>query len=365
MTLLSWMLSHGNASLGASSVPLSKGRCVIWLDRHVPKNGGTSVRDAMKSLQSAGYLKHAPSWKFTLWEWQELLQALVSGRDGPICNGSHNAWAGMRFAIESHQSYGQLSGWLMPLRHLRRQRSCCKILLTTRVREPLDWYVSLFRWGAIPQFPQRKGYNHSRLFLHWAAPNLQSFMLMHGYSHATLLGTAHAQGVGPSWNLSSPDPIVQSYLRANRSMWDESRGLACGVGACGVGGWVGSRSSESRDHGSGSGGGSGPDFDLIYPLEVADDGARRLAELLELPSEAHRLMMGVHAIPVWGRTSGGVAGEARDKAVEEICPDRRRCEERIAEVAPLDHALYAAVRCCFARGKIKGPFSSTPPTQLV
>jgi hypothetical protein len=61
----------------------------------------------------------------------------------------------------------------------QRHRFDCPLVLMTRVREPLDYYLSFFRWGVA--FRQREDPNSfGRNFIDWVerVPNLQSTMMM-------------------------------------------------------------------------------------------------------------------------------------------------------------------------------------------
>ena len=62
------------------------GSCVIWVDRHVHKNAGTSVREAMQALHAAGWLQRLGGYGSPLDRWLTLTRALGTLR--PPCDPS-------------------------------------------------------------------------------------------------------------------------------------------------------------------------------------------------------------------------------------------------------------------------------------
>lgn len=317
--------------------------CYVWLDKHHAKNGGTTVRTMMSGLAREGFIHHLSNWAYQSTDWQALLSDMVRRDDGPICNRTHNAWRGRRFALESHEKTELLEeGWVAPLRAYRRQSGCCKVVLTARVRQPFDYYTSFYRWGVQPRFVGSKAkgfYNHSNLFLVWAPPNIQTEILMRGSLSTHILdGTRHSvQPNGAPWSLSALVPCVNAESHEQPCATKEllywlqlSRSLV-------------ERFSEMVDDG---------DIDLAYPTERSDAMLPILTSLLALSPHDEALAVLSHVKPVaprWGRTSGGLTGEERDHAVDELCPNLSHCRARIASVSPLDNFLYEHVSRHFAK----------------
>ena len=113
------------------------GRSVIWIDLHVHKNGGTSIRDLMMQLEEAGQLRNVCTLgrchigHYNLTRTVELMG----------CSNST--------AVELHEKRFVLKWFLERRAQLQHTHPCSKILLTTRVREPLSFYLSMFRWANI------------------------------------------------------------------------------------------------------------------------------------------------------------------------------------------------------------------------
>ncbi|KAL1514513.1 hypothetical protein AB1Y20_003612 [Prymnesium parvum] len=160
----------------------------VWLDRHLHKNGGSTVRELMRRHEEAGgcvywgYSLSAESWPRLL----RLLRSLNSSEARPpsLCVEEHGSAASARF-VTTHLPD------LLRLRELyRQQRVRVPIVLTTRVREPLSYYLSFYRWkilgmqlhgNRIALSPGHEAINPiGSSFLEWTPPNLQSVGLLHG-----------------------------------------------------------------------------------------------------------------------------------------------------------------------------------------
>ena len=86
-----------------------------------------------------------------------------------------NIGVDIRIGIEAHEA---VEPWydlfIQKLRAYRSRRdTCCRIMLSTRIRAPIDHYLSFFRWGIEKRYPGKT--------LDWWAPdNLQSTLLLRG-----------------------------------------------------------------------------------------------------------------------------------------------------------------------------------------
>jgi hypothetical protein len=167
--------SRGEAAVSGLELSYSQPSCMLWVDRHIHKNGGTSVRYMALEL-----------------ERQQLLSSLTGGEKFSPKVAQFAALAtlltyyahyncsllrGVSLFIEAHEHQESFTSRVLPiLRRLRRLVApCCKLLLTTRVREPLAFYISAWEWGGAPLYRQ---WNHS--LMQWAPHNAQSHLLLRG-----------------------------------------------------------------------------------------------------------------------------------------------------------------------------------------
>ena len=185
LTVLPWVHGEGLSMLGGrnhSSRPLAlyetrqvPAQCAIVVDRHVHKNGGSTMRDWFLEHERQGdglYLgyKHA--------HWTELYSALRQAAR------SASPTTSRILLIESHYGRVELAEPVLPsLRELSLLYSsrgiACPLVLVTRVREPLEYYLSFYRWGV--GFRQRDNPGaYGATFLEWVerVPNLQSTMMV-------------------------------------------------------------------------------------------------------------------------------------------------------------------------------------------
>ena len=199
--------SRRNMTLPAwQRTPLRK--CAIVVDRHVHKNGGSTVRDLFLEHERLGLALYQG---YTQMYWNRdyrLLRragevALRQGKRAPehvILMEAHFGWVELAQQVPvatpallpsgppSTATAGQLlrsPPYLHgPLRHAHRRRARhspqvlpslqelsrmyqssgvdCPLVLMTRVREPLDYYLSFYRWGVAfrqRQDPQNFGKN--------------------------------------------------------------------------------------------------------------------------------------------------------------------------------------------------------------
>ena len=103
--------------------------CILWVDRHVHKNAGTSIRSLMsRTFVGAGTLhKLAPYHEVPLNHgWSQVFGTFAS--IAPPCDPSVSL---TRVAVEVHEGIHEFgSRWMAALRALRSgQRSrCCRVL---------------------------------------------------------------------------------------------------------------------------------------------------------------------------------------------------------------------------------------------
>ena len=125
--------------------------CSIVVDRHTHKNGGSTVRELFLSNElHDGWLY----WGYGLAHTQRVVTGLIELLLGPA-NRSCAEWSrrrpALRLAAELHYSSMTAEAMMVafgpwsPLQQLASHCGC-RLVLVTRLREPLDFYLSFFRW---------------------------------------------------------------------------------------------------------------------------------------------------------------------------------------------------------------------------
>ena len=157
--------------------------CAILVDRHVHKNGGSSMRAI---LLENDVLDDWTYWGYGLDHMPQVASKLTAAI-GTNCT-SWSDWAArppLRLAAELHygntlpgigRSLFRHFGVQSPLRQAAL-RCACKVVLVTRLREPLSFYTSFYRW-TVNWRQQRNASAFGKDMLEWAPPNLQSSMLL-------------------------------------------------------------------------------------------------------------------------------------------------------------------------------------------
>jgi len=147
-------------------------RCIVLYDRHIEKNGGSTMRVIMRRLEEHGecaywgYAQSHGTWKATMSELRSPTSPIAPPR---LCIEAHTGLAAsMRLA-----ELGRLQQTLQAL------GSGCRVLRTARIRAPLSHYISFFTWGVL-QRHKTLDVAGSRLFVQWAnaTPNLQASLLL-------------------------------------------------------------------------------------------------------------------------------------------------------------------------------------------
>ena len=283
--------------------------CVIWADRHVHKNGGTSVRAVMRALMHEDVLQQAGGWQTSLQNWSAFFDTLVRLREP--CSAPLRA---VRLGVELHEGLGALadSEWLRQIQRLRQTPNvCCRVLLSLRVRNPLKHYVSSFQWGVEKRLAHRSLDGHicksqvdprcnaSTTFRWWAPSNLQSRLL----------------GRGDQWPWVDGNKWTDTHPRAN------SFGHAAFEHMIRI---------VDRD------------FDVVYPTEDFDAGLRLISHRLDLPREVFQNRSMPHVSPSFGGRAAYLSVDERSRSTPpaHICPDPEQCSALIQHVAPLDYKLY-------------------------
>jgi hypothetical protein len=118
---------------------------VLWVDRHLHKNGGSTLREVMLRNEEAGNCVYY-GYQQTGEGWDRLMNAMRS--NASVADTRRLP----RLCIEAHASTAS-ADWtsrrlpeLIGLReHFSRLGAPVRIVVTTRVREPLSYYLSFYR----------------------------------------------------------------------------------------------------------------------------------------------------------------------------------------------------------------------------
>ena len=299
---------------------------VLWVDRHLHKNGGSTLREVMLRNEEAGNCVYY-GYQQTGEGWDRLMNAMRS--NASVADTRRLP----RLCIEAHASTAS-ADWtsrrlpeLIGLReHFSRLGAPVRIVVTTRVREPLSYYLSFYRWRIAGM--QRRG-NVIRLsahksvinplgasFLEWRPPNLQSIGLLHG--DVELFAGLKAGGF----------PGVRGEGRRPHSYWlqhhEHSRADHRAL----------LRVLRS--------------YDVVAPMDQFDMALLLTTDATRLAPLQERKHVAVRPEPQ-GMDGMRLADHA-------ICPDMAACRAHIEAIAPWDVRLYKAVRRDFAaRVRREGP----------
>ena len=147
--------------------------CFLWYDRHIEKNGGSTLRNVLKRLEEHGECAY---WGYHLEKesWTPVMATLRRPSRVPprLCVEAHmGAILAIDHALES----------LNRTATAMRERGCA-VLRTLRVREPLSHYKSFYLWQVsreerVPKRREQLG----EQFVRWvnATPNLQASTFRH------------------------------------------------------------------------------------------------------------------------------------------------------------------------------------------
>ena len=143
----------------------------IIIDRHVHKTGGTTVRTIFHNAADNGECMY---WGYSV-QTRELRKVVEALR-------SDNATVrGTRLCVEQHMADDVAAEHAM-LQELRASLGAAAVYQTTRVREPLAYYLSYFKWAIVGNklAAEQGGRGDASLgayFLEWAPTNLQVWLL--------------------------------------------------------------------------------------------------------------------------------------------------------------------------------------------
>lgn len=297
---------------------------LLWIDRHLHKNGGSTVREVMLRNEEAGRCVYY-GYTQTHEGWRALMAELYSVKSSTpklpaLCIEAHASTASSDWTSHRLPAVIELRARLAALTVPAR------IVLTTRVREPLSYYMSFYRWRIAGM---QRANNTIRLsatrtvvnplgsgFLDWAPPNLQATGLLHG--DVELFAGLKAGGF----------PGVRERGRRPHQYWARHHNF-------------GKSDFERLLRVLSS-------YDVVAPLEHFDAALLLVSQLSGLPplhAEEHRVV-----VP-------GPQGVRRSAALSnaDLCPDLTRCRGHVARTAPWDGKMYRHVRRAFAARLLAQP----------
>lgn len=184
---------------------------------------------------------------------------------------------------------------------LQLSRVPMRVLLVTRVREPLSFYLSFYKWKiAGLQRAQRRN-RWGRSFTEWAPHNLQAFSLLNG-------------GID---ELAGP---LSSDRRLDGERFDASdmAELRAGLRA----------------------------FDIVAPLRFFDEHLLMIADAVGLPHLGYRAV---------SPPQKGILDAPLTDAV--VCPNATACRVLIRQIAPWDHVMYRE-----ASARFRASLAAQPPS---
>ena len=203
--------------------------CVTWLDFSVARTAGATTQQIMASLSREGVLDHretlilggVAAFRHSARSWEALLAAMASASS---CSSS-SARIAVQLRDEAARELWQ--SWLPAVRKLRKQQAACgcKVVVTTRVREPVAHYLSAYLWAtrfkpdlgtsiARPRTQLVNGKSYSVLprpsFFEWSsrASNLQARLFLYGGASAFI--SDEQSGRPDSKNQPKPPPHIES-----------------------------------------------------------------------------------------------------------------------------------------------------------
>ena len=284
------LMPNASQAAGRSYISRPLRKCAIVVDRHVHKNGGSSIRDLFLEHERTG---HALYQGYTQMYWNRDYRLLRRAAEEAL--SKHGRAPEHVLLMEAHFGWVEMSSTLLPslreLSQLYADRGVdCPLVLMTRVREPLDYYLSFYKWGVA--FRQRESPQHfGRNFLEWAekVPNLQSTMMIQ--SMAAMAAEYHIDQYKMHYNMNN---VIG---KTPELAWEKL--------------------IKFLDQ-----------FTIVATMQRFDESLLLAHDLVGLPILEYKRNR--------PNQKGGYRGTNKD-----ACPDMEACRKLIARVADRDHKMYA------------------------
>ena len=324
-------------------------RCAIILERHTHKNGGSTFRSIINTNDMRDGWTY---WGYGLHQHAMITSKVTSALLGPRNEScSFHRAAGRRalsaaaappprppFRLVAEHHYSRVPlvaalGYFGPLSPMQQAASSCgcRVVLVTRLREPLAFYVSFYRWTVFWR-QRRNASAFGGSMLEWAPRNLQSSMFLRPLdaTWAEFVGVHTSEG---RWRRKVYSQFDDPAAALPGAPSPEPGAPPAGVGA--------RRRAELRR--------MVRSFDLVGLVERFDETLLMLADLTGLQRLLYQREVPASTNHHWPQPT---------KA--EVCPDAAACVAGVRAVAPLDHELYDEFRAAFdARvAQLGAPFAA-------
>lgn len=156
----------------------SNATCGVVVDRHVPKNAGSTMRSLLRQNAALGRCKYVGydvgrTWASRVgFHHQSLVDVARELR-------KQHSTSGEGYCIEAHMVGPSFWADLHAMRALPYAVRCPVVLLI-RVREPLSWYQSYYNWAVFSRQERGDTATWGANFTDWLPPNMQCRFLLHG-----------------------------------------------------------------------------------------------------------------------------------------------------------------------------------------
>ena len=275
-------------------------KCAIVVDRHVHKNGGSTVRDLFLEHERTG---HALYQGYTQMYWHRDYRVLRRAAETAIREQRTPEHV---LLIEAHFGWVEMEQSVLPslreLSKIHKQNNIdCPLVLMTRVREPLDYYLSFYRWGVA--FRQREDpASFGSNFLEWArrVPNLQSTMMVQ--SMAAMAAEYHINQYMMNYNRRRPGAAIGNTEEA---AWHKLMAFL-------------------------------DQFTIVGTMKRFDESLLLAHDLVGLP-----ILLYKRNRP---NQKGGYRGTNKD-----VCPDMEACREEIRKIAGRDYKMFNRYNASFEK----------------
>lgn len=191
------------------------------------------------------------------------------------------------------------------LEELRSTNGVLKVFETTRVREPLDYYLSYYKWTVVgAALSGQPGFETFTSFLEWKPRNLQSNLLLFP-ERSSLYEMGHCSGGDTHYDYNQPgkDELCGAF---GQTEMDELVTMLNGMDVVGT-------------------------TDRLNEFVVAVQRATGIHAHFRAEEPEER----------------GVPQDKYPVKTEQVCPDMEACRAHVQRLAPYDHTIYERFSATF------------------
>ena len=304
------------------------GNCTVWVDYAATRDGTATTQQIMSSLAAMGRVFHREAlilggtraFRHSNQEWQRFMSLMrETCGAGEASAGAPRKPLILAIQVRDEDAPSFWAKWMPAIRHLRQQKdACCRVVLSTRVREPASHYLSTYLWATANKVqngnqhanPKHRVVSNGSLSRHysvlhsgprfekWAPPHLQSQLFLLGGAHHFVTDTQTGKLQARKLPSVVARPNVDALLRS----------LA-------------------------------EDFDVVVPLERFNDSLLRIASRLGITDVISKLSH-ERVSPRISFYGGGTVGAAHAIAIAKACPNMSACNAHVRSIAAFDYELY-------------------------